>query len=65
MLKKIVFAFGLVTLLAACKKEYQCQCTNANNTYDAGDPVEARTKRAASKTCDQELSGGSTKCSAK
>lgn len=65
MRKKIIPALMLLAALTSCKKDYQCQCTNSNGTYDAGDPVSARTKHQATKTCDSELSSGDTKCSAK
>jgi hypothetical protein len=62
--KKYLFIFLLPLFLVSCKKEYQCQCTNSNNTYDAGDTVTARTKGGANRACD-ELSSADTKCQAK
>jgi len=52
-----------VFFLFSCKKDYQCECSNSNGTYNAGDPVEARGKSKANKLCG-ELSNGSTTCKA-
>jgi hypothetical protein len=57
----IIFAAGIV--LGACKKTYTCECTNSQNTYDAGE-VEAKTKSGANKKC-KTLSGDATTCSVK
>ena len=63
MIKKQFFlVVVLVTSLASCKKTYQCQCTNSNGTYDAGE-VEAM-KNKAKKHC-QSLGSGSTTCDIK
>jgi hypothetical protein len=55
----LLFA-GLGT--ASCKKNYTCECTNANGTYIAGE-VET-TKAKAKKHCEG-LSTSSTECVAK
>ena len=60
--KKIVLIIFAVSLLASCKKTYQCQCTNSNGTYDAGE-VEG-TKSQAKKHCES-LSSGATSCGLK
>ena len=60
--KKIILVACVFVLFASCKKTYQCQCTNSNGTYDAGETE--GTKRQAQKHC-QSLSGGATTCDIK
>lgn len=60
--RKTILIITAVLMLAACKKNYTCQCTNSNGTYDAGE-IEA-TKNQAKKHCES-LSGGSTTCKLK
>lgn len=57
--KKVIFFAFAVILLAACKKNYTCNCSNENGSYVAGE-VEG-TKRQAKKQC-QALGGGATTC---
>lgn len=51
-----------ICMLSACKKDYDCQCTNSNGTYIAG--TITNTKMQAKKQC-QNLSTGSTTCTLK
>ncbi len=51
-----------ICMLSACKKDYDCQCTNANGSYVAG--TITNTKMRAKKQC-QDLSTGSTTCNLK
>jgi hypothetical protein len=62
MIKKLFLIAAVLIFCASCKKTYQCECTNSNGTYDAGE-VEA-TKNKARKHC-QGLSSGSTTCDIK
>ena len=59
--KTLLVVFTLV-LFASCKKTYQCQCTNSNGSYDAGETE--GTKNQAKKHC-QSLSSGATTCDLK
>lgn len=60
--KKHIAIFLFAVLISSCKKEYTCQCTNTNGTYDAG--VTTDTKDGADKYC-KSLSSTSTNCSVK
>lgn len=51
-----------VFFLVSCKKEWTCECSNTNATYDAG-TVE-KTKSQAKKYC-KGLSEGETTCKLK
>ncbi len=57
MIKKATIVLFFVMLGSACKKNYTCECQNANGTYVAGD-VDA-TKSKAEKHC-KSLSGSSS-----
>jgi hypothetical protein len=59
--KILLFAFSL-GLFVSCKKTYQCQCSNSNGSYDAGETE--GTKSQAKKHC-KSLSSGSTTCDLK
>ena len=60
--KKIVLAAFAFVLLVSCKKTYQCQCSNSNGSYDAGETE--GTKSQAKKHC-KSLSSGATTCDLK
>lgn len=52
--------FGLLALaFVSCKKNYNCECRNANGTYAAGETY--GTKKKAEDKCSS-LSAGDTKC---
>lgn len=60
--KKTILMLAAIAVLASCKKNYTCQCTNSNGTYDAGEIEDTKSK--AKKHCES-LSGGSTTCNLK
>jgi hypothetical protein len=60
--KKTLLILTVTFILASCKKNYQCQCTNSYGTYDAGEIED--TKRKAKKHC-QSLSTSTTTCDIK
>ena len=59
--KYLTIAFFAVTI-SSCKKDYTCQCTNANGTYDAGQTTD--TEEGATTYC-KSLSSTSTNCDLK
>jgi hypothetical protein len=58
-MKKLVVYNFVCLLLCSCVKNRQCECKNANNTYNAG--ATENTKRAAKKHCES-LSTSETTC---
>lgn len=64
LIKKIFLFLSVFTVVlnTSCKKNYHCECTNSNGTYDAGE-IET-TKSKAKKHCES-LSGASTTCKVK
>ena len=57
-----IYAVFVMLIVASCKKERTCQCTNSISTYDAG-TLDA-TKKYAKKYCE-DLSAGETECNLK
>ncbi|MDO9000051.1 MAG: hypothetical protein Q7W45_09825 [Bacteroidota bacterium] len=60
MMKITVYIFLFSAIgFTSCKKNYVCECKNANTTYIAGETESTRSK--AKKNC-QDLSTSDTKC---
>ncbi len=55
----IYFALFVGSLTTACKKNYSCECRNANGTYAAGETY--GTEKKAADKC-KSLSAGDTNC---
>lgn len=53
----------LVLCSVSCKKDYVCECSNSNGTYEAG-TIERKLKSTAQKDC-KDLSTGETTCKLK
>jgi len=49
----------IVCMTTACKKNYSCECRNANGTYAAGETY--GTEKKATEKC-KSLSAGDTNC---
>jgi hypothetical protein len=60
--KKLLLVLIAASFLSSCKKNYICECTNSNGSYEAGEITD--TKRKAKKQCDK-LSSESTTCALK
>lgn len=59
-MKAIIFvSFFLSVGFSSCKKNYTCECKNANASYPAG---EIETTRSKAKKYCQDLSTADTKC---
>jgi len=61
-MRKIVFLAMMCVLAVSCRKKWQCECSNTNGTYIAGD-IEA-TRSKAKKHCES-LSTADTRCNIK
>lgn len=61
-MKKILFLFFSLGLLASCNKTYTCECSNSSGKYVAGE-VEGTKKKATSKC--KELNTTNTTCNIK